>query len=70
MSNLGTYVIYLIMACAIIGAFAAIKNSDKGVGREFMEGLHSVGYIFVPATPANMDEIEDIRDSVRFNAVS
>ncbi|MFC0557577.1 ethanolamine utilization protein EutH [Halalkalibacter alkalisediminis] len=49
MSNLGTYVIYIIMACAIIGAFASIKNSEKGLGKEFMEGLHSVGYIFVPA---------------------
>ncbi|EIT86757.1 ethanolamine utilization protein EutH [Fictibacillus macauensis ZFHKF-1] len=49
MSQIGTYVIYVIMACAVIGAFAAIKNSEDGIGREFMEGLHSVGYIFVPA---------------------
>ncbi|MFC0187430.1 ethanolamine utilization protein EutH [Fictibacillus aquaticus] len=49
MSQLGTYVIYIIMFSAVIGAIAAIRNSEDGVGREFMEGLHSVGYIFVPA---------------------
>ncbi|MDN4526625.1 ethanolamine utilization protein EutH [Fictibacillus fluitans] len=49
MSQIGTYVIYVIMASAVIGAFASIRNSEDGIGKEFMEGLHSVGYIFVPA---------------------
>lgn len=49
LSQLGTYVIYIIMACAVIGAIAAIRNSDEGLGKEFMEGIHSTGYIFVPA---------------------
>ncbi|MCM3712489.1 ethanolamine utilization protein EutH [Alkalihalobacillus oceani] len=49
MENLGTYVIYVIMACAVIGAIASIKNTQTGLGKEFMEGLHSVGHIFVPA---------------------
>ncbi|SDG79645.1 ethanolamine transporter [Aneurinibacillus thermoaerophilus] len=49
MAQLGTYVIYLLMASAVIGAIAAIRDSEKGLGREFMEGLHSIGYIFVPS---------------------
>jgi ethanolamine transporter len=48
-AQIGTYVIYLLMASAVIGAIAAIRDSEKGLGREFMEGLHSVGYIFVPS---------------------
>lgn len=49
MSEIGNYVIYIIMACAVVGAFAAIYNPDEGLGKEFMEGIHSTGYIFVPA---------------------
>lgn len=30
-------------------AFAAIRDSEKGLGREFMEGIHATGHIFVPA---------------------
>ena len=36
------------MACLVIGAFAALKNDQEGIGKEFMEGLHSIGPIFVP----------------------
>lgn len=49
MEMIGNIVIYIIMACAVAGAFAAIKNSDEGLGKQFMEGLHAVGHIFVPA---------------------
>lgn len=49
MVMVGEVVIYIIMACAILGAFAAIKNSEQGLGQQFMEGLHAVGHIFVPA---------------------
>ncbi|WP_339147479.1 MULTISPECIES: ethanolamine utilization protein EutH [unclassified Sutcliffiella] len=45
----GNIVIYIIMACAVIGAIAAIKNSEEGIGKQFMEGIHSIGHIFVPA---------------------
>jgi ethanolamine transporter len=45
----GKIVIYIIMACAIVEAFAAIRNSDEGLGKQFMEGLHAIGHIFVPA---------------------
>lgn len=49
MSEIGNYVIYIIMICAVLGAFAAIYDADEGLGKEFMEGLHAIGYIFVPA---------------------
>ena len=49
MIMVGNIVIYIIMACAVLGAFAAIKNSDEGLGKQFMEGLHAIGHIFVPA---------------------
>lgn len=49
MDQIGNYVLYVIMFCAVLGALAAIKDSDKGLGREFMEGIHATGYIFVPA---------------------
>lgn len=49
MALIGTIVVYIIMSCALAGAIAAIRNPEKGLGREFMEGLHTVGHIFVPA---------------------
>jgi ethanolamine transporter len=49
MDQLGNYVLYLIMVCAVLGALAAIRNSDEGLGKEFMEGIHATGHIFVPA---------------------
>jgi len=49
MEMVGKIVIYIIMTCAVMGAVAAIRNSDEGLGKQFMEGLHAVGHIFVPA---------------------
>ena len=49
MDQIGNYILYLIMFCAVLSAFAAIRNSDAGLGKEFMEGIHATGYIFVPA---------------------
>lgn len=49
MALIGTIVVYVIMSCALVGAIAAIRNPEHGLGREFMEGLHTVGHIFVPA---------------------
>jgi ethanolamine transporter len=49
MDQIGNYVLYLIMFCAVLGALAAIRNSDEGLGKEFMEGIHATGHIFVPA---------------------
>lgn len=49
MEMIGTVIVYIIMFCAVLGAFAAIKNPEDGLGKEFMSGLHAVGHIFVPA---------------------
>lgn len=49
MELIGTIIIYIIMICAVLGAFAAIKNTETGLGKEFMSGMHTVGHIFVPA---------------------
>ncbi|WP_378944734.1 ethanolamine utilization protein EutH [Mesorhizobium sp. ANAO-SY3R2] len=48
MAAIGTVVIYIIMACAIAGAIAAIRDNEKGLGKEFFEGIYSIGPIFVP----------------------
>jgi ethanolamine transporter len=48
MDIIGNIVIYIIMASAVIGAIAAIRNDEVGIGKEFMQGLYSIGPIFVP----------------------
>lgn len=48
MASIGTYVIYIIMVCAVAGAVASIRNPETGLGKEFIEGLHSIGPIFIP----------------------
>lgn len=48
MSLVGSAVIALIMLCAAIGAVASIRDPDHGLGKEFLEGLHSIGHIFIP----------------------
>lgn len=48
MSAFGDYVIYLIMACAVAGAIASIWDDESGLGKEFVEGIHSIGPIFLP----------------------
>ncbi len=48
MAQIGNFVIYIIMACAVAGAVASIFNQEKGLGKEFLEGIYSIGPIFVP----------------------
>lgn len=48
MSAIGIVVITMVMACAVAGAVASIFDSDKGLGKEFLDGLHAIGYIFIP----------------------
>ncbi|MHC5234351.1 ethanolamine utilization protein EutH [Brucella sp. LJL56] len=48
MEHIGTFVIYIIMMCAIAGAVASIFNNETGLGKEFVAGLHSIGPIFIP----------------------
>ena len=42
MEHIGTIIIYIIMVCAVIGAFGAIRNPEMGVGKEFMEGIYTI----------------------------
>ena len=48
MASIGTFVIYIIMACAVAGAIASIRNADEGLGKEFREGIYAIGPIFIP----------------------
>lgn len=48
MNMIGVVVITVMMACAVAGALASLLNSEEGLGKEFLDGLHSIGYIFVP----------------------
>lgn len=48
MESIGTYVIYVIMVCAVLGALASIYNPEGELGQEFIAGLHSIGPIFIP----------------------
>ncbi|WP_019810857.1 ethanolamine utilization protein EutH [Saccharomonospora halophila] len=48
MESFGNLVIYLMMGFVVIGAVASIRDDEHGLGREFKEGLYSIGPIFVP----------------------
>lgn len=48
MEAIGSIVIYIIMICAVAGAFASLRNDKEGLGREFFDGLYTMGPIFVP----------------------
>jgi len=48
MSVVGDVVLYIIMAFVVIGAIAAIRDSKHGMGAEFLNGLYSIGPIFLP----------------------
>ncbi len=48
MADIGTWVIYVVMFCAVLGALASLKNDEEGLGKEFILGLHSIGPIFIP----------------------
>ena len=44
----GNMVVYIIMICAIVGAVASIVKKDSELGEQFLEGLNSIGAIFLP----------------------
>ncbi|MDO4232937.1 MAG: ethanolamine utilization protein EutH [Lautropia sp.] len=48
MAHIGTAVIWIMMAFVLIGALGAIKDDTVGIGKEFKEGIHSIGPIFLP----------------------
>lgn len=48
MQLFGNIVVYIIMACAIAGAIASIIKEESELGQQFMEGINSIGAIFLP----------------------
>jgi len=48
MANIGTYILYIIMICAVIGAFASIRDDQSELSQEFLSGIYSIGPIFLP----------------------
>lgn len=48
MAVIGEVVIGIMMFFVVIGAVAAIRDDESGLGAEFKAGLHSIGPIFIP----------------------
>lgn len=48
MQLFGEIVVYIIMVCAIIGCIASILKKESKLGNEFLEGINSIGTIFLP----------------------
>lgn len=47
MSEVGNIVIYIIMAGTFIGAMASVIRPESGLGKEFVNGIHSIGPVFL-----------------------
>lgn len=48
MSLFGNAVIWVVLVCAVLGAVASLFNDKKGLGKEFLEGIYSIGPVFLP----------------------
>lgn len=48
MELFGNIVIYIIMACAFTGCVASIFKEKSPLGHQFLEGIYSIGPIFLP----------------------
>lgn len=48
MELFGQIVIYIIMACALVGCFASIFKEESLLGKEFLAGFEAIGSIFIP----------------------
>ena len=48
MELFGQIVIYIIMACALVGCFASIFKEGSQLGKEFLGGFEAIGSIFIP----------------------
>lgn len=48
MELIGTVVIYIIMACAVIGAMASVVKLESELGQQFVGGIDAIGPIFLP----------------------
>lgn len=47
MAEFGNYVIYLIMVGTMLGALASVIKPESGLGKEFVNGIHSIGPVFL-----------------------
>ncbi len=48
MEIIGQAIIYVMMAFLLIGAVCSLIDDTKGFGKEFKEGIYSIGPIFLP----------------------
>lgn len=48
MELIGTVVVYIIMACALVGAIASVIKPESELGQQFVAGIDSIGPIFLP----------------------
>lgn len=48
MEMIGTFILYIIMACCAIGALATIFKEDSGLAHSFHEGLNTIAALFIP----------------------
>lgn len=48
MDVIGKVIIFIMMGFLLIGAVASLFNDEKGFGKEFKDGIHSIGHIFMP----------------------
>ncbi|MGB7449175.1 MAG: ethanolamine utilization protein EutH [Ornithinimicrobium sp.] len=48
MAIIGDIVIWVMMAFVVVGAIGAIRDDQAGIGKEFKEGIYSIGPIFLP----------------------
>lgn len=44
----GKIIVYIIMACAFIGCMAYVFKEGSELGKQFLEGIYSIGTIFIP----------------------
>ncbi|MBQ9069588.1 MAG: ethanolamine utilization protein EutH [Eggerthellaceae bacterium] len=47
MELIGTIVVYLMMACMVVGAVASMVRPESELGQQFIEGIYSIGPIFL-----------------------
>ncbi|GBU09360.1 ethanolamine utilization protein EutH [Gammaproteobacteria bacterium] len=47
MAQFGNYIIYLIMFGTVLGAISSIIKPESGLGKEFVNGIHAIGPVFL-----------------------
>lgn len=48
MEMIGQIMIYVIMACALLGALASLFYQESELGKQFIKGIETLGTIFIP----------------------